>query len=254
VDRIEQREMAFRYENAPITEALIDITVSDTTASLADLETLQTVVADTYPIKKKRATVEGAISGGAEVSASAKQTYIGPVFVSGDGLQVIQARLDGFSFSRLRPYVSWVELRDEARRLWGFYRDVAKTVRVIGLAVRNVNQIDIPGAIDYKDYFRTTPEVASDLPQSLSSFMMQLQFPHPKFDGHVVLTQASVPPPIPGYSSVVLDINAMKVVHPGTTEDEIWSQLEILRECKNQFFEGSITDKTRALFGRREEY
>ncbi len=38
------------------------------------------------------------------------------------------------------------------------------------------------------------------------------------------------------------------------SDDEVWALLEALRNRKNEFFEGCITDKTRELFGLRKEY
>lgn len=250
--------MAIRYENAPITEALIDIRV-ELPAGTKGLEVLESVhdrVKNRYPGKKKRIYVQGQFSAGDEVGASARQTVMGFSFTSDDGKQILQARRDGFTFSRLRPYGSWPELRDEARRLWDIYGEMLNPEKITRVAVRYINQIDIPFSadyIDYKDYFRTTPEVSPELPQALSGFFMQLQFPQTDFGGLLILTQTAVPPPNPATGSVILDLDAFKETEMVSAEG-VWLLLETLRNRKNEFFEGCITEKTRALFGRREEY
>lgn len=248
--------MAIHYENAPITEALIDIRVElpHSVTGIQVLESVHDRVKNRYPGKKRRIHVQGQFSAGAEVGASATQMLMGFAFSSEDGKRVFQARRDGFTFSRLRPYGSWPELRDEGRRLWEIYREVVAPVRITRVAVRYINQIDIPlSQIDYKDYFRTIPEVSPELPQGLSGFFMQLQFPQTDFGGLLILTQTAVPPPNPATNSVVLDLDAFKESEMASDE-EVWGLLEILRNRKNEFFEGCITDRTRALFGRREEY
>jgi uncharacterized protein (TIGR04255 family) len=248
--------MSIHYENAPISEALIDIRVE--LPGSVTVETLQSIhdqVKDKYPRLDKRMYIHGQFMAGNDVSAVATQTHMGYAFTSADGKQVFQARLDGFTFSRLKPYGTWPELRDESRRLWSIYSDVAHPSTMRRVAVRYVNQIDIPlRQIDYKDYFRTTPEVSPDLPQGLSSFFMQLQFPQPEFDGMLVLTQLAIPPPTPDTSSVVLDLDVSKQTQEPVSEDSLWPLLETLRDRKNDFFEGCITDKTRELFGKREVY
>jgi len=247
--------VAFYYENAPITEALIDIrvTVPDG-VRLESLESIHERVKDSYPGKKKGVRVLGQFSGGALLGASATQTDVGFFFSSLDGKLIFQARLDGFTFSRLRPYGSWPELRDEARRLWSVYREAIAPEKVTRVAVRYINQIDIPLLqIDYKDYFRTTPEVSPTLPQGLSGFFMQLHFPQPDFGGLLILTETAIPPLSPETNSVVLDIDVFKMAAM-FSDEEIWQLLETLRDRKNQFFEGCITDTTRALFGKRQEY
>jgi uncharacterized protein (TIGR04255 family) len=248
--------MSIHYENAPISEALIDIRVElPGTVAVETLQSIHDRVRDKYPRMEKRVYVQGQFMGGTDVGAVATQTHMGYAFTSADGKQVFQARLDGFTFSRLKPYGTWSELRDESRRLWSVYCDVATPSTMRRVAVRYVNQIDIPlPQIDYKDYFRTTPEVSPDLPQVLSSFFMQLQFPQPDFDGMLILTQLAIPPPVPDTSSFVLDLDVFRQSQEPVSQDDLWPLLETLRDRKNDFFEGCITDKTRELFGKREFY
>ncbi len=145
--------MAIQYENAPITEALIDIRVQRRDSLTLDkLESLYHAVKDKYPGKTSRIYVEGRFSAGSEVGASAKQTQMGFAFSTTEGRQIFQVRLDGFTFSRLRPYGNWNDLRDEAGRLWNLYREVANPLKTTRVAVRYINQIDIPLLIfDYKE-------------------------------------------------------------------------------------------------------
>ena len=248
--------MAIHYQNAPISEALIDIRVElPITVTPDTLESIYDVVKEHYPRKEKRLYVQGQFSLGEEVGALAKQTLMGYVFSSKDGKQILQARLDGFTFSRLKPYGTWLTLRDESRGLWNIYRDLVKPSMINRIAVRYVNQIDIPlQHIDYKDYFRTTPEVSPDLPQGLSGFFMQLQFPQPSFNGMLILTQTAIPPMVPGTTSVILDLDVFKASTKMVSEEELWTLLEALRNRKNEFFEACITDKTRELFGKQEVY
>ena len=248
--------MSIHYENAPISEALIDIRVEFSGAvTLEKLQSIHDRVKDKYPRIDKRIYVQGQFQAGTDVGAVPKQTDMGYVFTSADGKQVFQARLDGFTFSRLKPYGTWLELRDESRRLWGVYCEVANPSATTRVAVRYVNQIDIPlPHIDYKDYFRTTPDVSPDLPQGLSSFFMQLQFPQPEFDGTLILTQLAIPSPMPDTSSVVLDLDVFRQTHEPISAETLWPMLDALRDRKNEFFEGCITDKTRELFGKREIY
>jgi uncharacterized protein (TIGR04255 family) len=250
------KNVAIQYENAPITEALIDIRVElPSSVTLSTLEALHGEVKDRYPGKKKRVYVEGQFSAGDEIGATAKQMVMGFAFATENGKQIVQVRLDGFTFSRLRPYGNWIELRDEGRRLWEIYRGAVSPRKITRVAVRYINQIDIPlRAIDYKDYFRTTPEVSPVLPQALSGFFMRLQCPQADFGGLLILTQTAVPPISPDMNSVILDLDVFKEGVEMVSDHEVWGLLETLRNRKNEFFEGCITDKARELFGWRKEY
>lgn len=248
--------MAVQYENAPITEALIDIRVEAPQGlTLQTLEGLHGAIKDRYPGKKKRVYMEGRFSAGVEIGAAAKQTEMGFAFATENGRQIFQARRDGFTFSRLRPYGNWAQLREEGRRLWNIYRESVAPLQITRVAVRYINQIDIPSqATDYKVYFRTVPEVSPELPQGLSGFIMQLQFPQEDFGGSLILTETAVPLPSSGAVSVVLDLDVFKDHVEIASDDEVWDLLETLRNRKNEFFEGCITDEARKLFGQKKEH
>ena len=140
-------------------------------------------------------------------------------------------------------------------RLWKLYRQAVNPLKVTRVAVRYINKIDIPvPTIDYKDYFLTTPEVSPGLPQMLSGFFMQLQFPQEDFGGLLILNETALSSNQPDTNSVVLDLDVFKAGLELTSDEDIWVLLNTLRNRKNQFFEGCITDKTRALFGKRREY
>jgi uncharacterized protein (TIGR04255 family) len=245
-----------QYENAPITEALIDIRVDlPASVTLGDIERLHDQLASRYPAKVKRVYLQSMLTTGVEPALATTQTQTGFAFHTSDNTQICQFRKDGFSFSRLRPYGNWTELRNEARRLWEIYRAALLPEKITRVAVRYINQIDIPAAqVDYKDYFRTTPEVSPDLPQGLSGFFMQLHFPQPEFQGLLVLTQTALQPARPDTHSIILDLDAFREQPELASDDQVWLLLEDLRKSKNVFFEGSITDKTRELFGPKKEY
>jgi uncharacterized protein (TIGR04255 family) len=239
------------YANAPITEGLIDIRVAvPSEFNLGSLDPFCERVRGEFPSREDRSLFEGLFTPGKQPEASAKQTKIGYLFRSGDGKYVLQARLDGFTFSRLKPYENWMVLRDEAKRLWEIYREIVRPSQVTRVAVRYINQIDIPLPIfELKDYFRTYPEVSPELAQDLSALLMQLQIPQKDLQALLVLTQTGVPPPSPDVASVILDIDLFIERSDFKSDDEIWEVFEAFRARKNEVFEGCITDKTRQLFG-----
>ena len=149
---------------------------------LAKLATFHDAIKQKYPSKQERLAWRGHVEIKAspvpEVSQSATGEPDGYLFTSVDGRQVVQARLDGFTFSRLKPYDKWTTLRDEAQELWQHYVRIASPETVTRVALRYINRIEIPLPMrDFKDYILTTPEIAPDLPQGLGSFFMRLVIP-----------------------------------------------------------------------------
>ncbi len=239
------------YPKAPITEAIIDLRVElPEGIGVADLEKVHDGLKSAYPTRKNRilAEVQGQI-GDQGAATAARSKHLGYLFTSRDEKQVFQARLDGYTMSRLAPYESWEPFRDEAQRLWGMYRSIAKPKKVTRLAVRYINRLDLPLPVaDLKDYLRTVPEVSSELPQNLAGYFMQLRIPQEDIKSLLVVNQAIIDPAKPGVASVVLDNDIFRVDDLPTDEQGIWDFFEVLRQRKNDVFEASITDQLRELF------
>lgn len=239
------------YPNAPITEAIIDLRVTPAEGGdRALLKLNEDGVLPEYPKQEELFEAVGQMAVGPRGgSASVQQSPIGWKLTSADQRQIVQSRINGFTFSRLAPYDRWELFRNEARRLWDVYRKRLKPEAVVRVAVRYINRIDLPGdSVDLKEYFRTSPEIAPELPQQLEGYFMQLRFPYPDVSGHCLINQTIVPPARENVVSVVLDIDLFRSQDLPQQEDDIWTCFEALHEGKNTIFEACITDPTRRLF------
>ena len=125
--------------NPPIIEAVIDFRVqySRQTAA-ADFEQFHELISADYPGSKTRQGVEVKIDldGGKSEQLSILSGFL---FSSADGTQVVQSKVDGFSFSRLKPYQDWDTMFREAWRLWVAYRNRFSPDRIIRLSTRFIN-------------------------------------------------------------------------------------------------------------------
>ncbi|PHJ63603.1 hypothetical protein VF14_12290 [Nostoc linckia z18] len=237
------------YSRAPITEALIDIQVQlPEEVKLDVLAQVYSSIQTEYPKREEMLVFQGQMIAGASVGATASQSQIGYRTFSNDQKQILQVRLDGFTFSRLAPYDCWETFRDEAKRLWSIYQSLANPAAITRLAVRYINRLDIPLPVsDLNNYLRTFPEVSSDLPQGLSGYFMQLQIPQEKLATMLVLNQALVPPPTPDFISILLDLDLFLERDIPKDGIELWEVVEQMHEQKNKAFEACITEHTREL-------
>jgi uncharacterized protein (TIGR04255 family) len=238
------------YKTPPITEAIIDLRIEAPSELLiSNLSKAHEGQEATYPTVQERYVAFGQMQVGPQVSATAASQHIGYFFRSDDGKKIYQARLDGFTMSRLAPYENWNTLRDEARRLWDIYRSVAKPSKVTRLAVRYVNRIDIPLPLrDFKDYLRTIPEVSPDLPQGLKGYFMHLEIPQDDINSLALINETIIEPARQDVVSVVLDIDIFRTADLPSEDEGIWAFFEELRYRKNRVFEACITDEARELF------
>lgn len=249
--KVSKRSSRFpiHYAHAPLTEALLDIRVElPTEVGLSKLAEVHHGQEEDYPKREELLVVHGQMTVGPEIGASARQTSNGYRFVSKDGRQIFQARLDGLTFSRLAPSEAWGPFRDEARRLWNAYRSIANPKNITRIGVRYINRLDLPLPItDFKDYLRTVPEISSGMSQGLSGYFMQLQLPQADLNAMLVLNQALIPPPAPKLVSVLFDIDLYSDSDLPSDEQGLWERFEAFHDRKNKVFEASITDRVRRL-------
>jgi uncharacterized protein (TIGR04255 family) len=236
------------YRKAPIIEAAIEFV----TRSPADLSA--EVVASVYKKDRddfaeraelRKATV---LFQSDQEELSATQEQAGWAWRNSDKTRVVQSRMDGYSFTRGRPYGHWDDFQLDARRLWMLYKSATKPEAVNQISLKYVNRFDIPlPVIELKDYFLTSPEISTKMPQRMAGMFMQLQIPYPEIDSMLALTQTLVPPPQAGYVSVVLVIELTRAVSVPQDDDGIWGVLGQFRGIKNTVFDACLTEKTKEL-------
>jgi uncharacterized protein (TIGR04255 family) len=240
-----------RFPNAPIKEAILDVRVElPPEITLDQLLRFQGAIRERYPQKRERKRWQATL-GFTESGLQTPVSKGGPdgfLFSSEDGLNIVQARLDGYTFNRLQPYQEWKLFRDEAKRLWEHYLQIATPTAVKRLALRYINRIGLPVPFnDFKEYMLTTPEIAPALPQGLKTFFMRLEIPHDSYHAVALITQ-TIEPPSNGLLPLIFDIDVVRqaTISPGS--GEIWDAFELLREFKNEIFFNTVTDKAKELF------
>ncbi|MEW5816558.1 MAG: TIGR04255 family protein, partial [Spirochaetota bacterium] len=203
-----------------------------------------------YPDKKTRHKWEGKFEfkkGEPPVSSGTEAIY-GYIFTSADQKQIFQARIDGFTFSRLKPYETWEQLRDEAHRVWQLYGGVVST-EITRVALRYINRMEFPLPIrDFSDYLTAAPIVPAGLPQGVSSFLTRVVIHEPEIDAAAIITQALEQVVNPSILPIILDIDVFKQKSEGISEEDAWDTLDKLRHFKNKIFFESITEKAKELF------
>lgn len=238
---------------APITEALIDLQVKLPDGTKPELfNSFYDEVKEKYPEQKEQRHAQYEVQpGGKDGPLEPRGTkVVGYQYFSSDKIQVVQARVNGFTFSRLKPYTTWEDLRTETLRLWEIYSKIANPVSITRAAVRFINNLQIPMPIsDFGDYLVSPPTIPQALPQSLSSFLTRNVIYMPNHNFHIIVTQAleniiSDSKPAP----VILDIDAFHLTPDGISDKQAWEALEHLRHIKNDVFFESITTKLRRLY------
>lgn len=235
----------------PITEALIDIRVK--LPSELDVKVIDSIfesIKEQYPNKQEQRISEVRIDTKAkeELFKTSGAKIGGYRYISLDEKQVFQARLDGFTFSRLHPYIKWEELRNEAYKLWKLYKNITSPESITRVAVRYINNLNIPMPIrDFSDYLIAPPIVPEALPQGVGNFLTRTTLHEPSIGANIIITQA-LEQLVTDVAPIILDIDVFKFQPKGMEEKEAWETLEELRNLKNKVFFNSITDDLKEMY------
>lgn len=244
-DRFRRRH----YRKPPVIEAVIDLKVR--APRPPSFEALAQIVAGEeaqYPTRHSISTEEFTIEVGKGASASTQQ-LIGYRFASATNDAILQARLDGFAFSRLTPYRDWEVWQPEARRIWDRYRELVEPTHVTRIAVRYINRVVLPrSAFTASDYFNCFPELPTSF-GAPNAFVMRVEIPQSHFErGMLVFSQGILADPSPETMPILLDFDLFRMVDLRADDPNLWSLIEELHTHENFLFENSITQRTRDLF------
>ena len=245
--------------SAPINEALLDIQTTLPEGTTVDgLGKFQDAIRDRFPGRRSRvAFAVGFKASGEDLSLHPQGGVDGYLFDSADGSKVVQARLDGFSFSKLRPYDRWSVFRDEASDLWRQFLAIVRPVRVNRIALRYINRIEVPLPVArLSEYLKTYPELGKGVPDSIVEYLMRVVVALKEPSGAVgVITEALDPSTFrpehdeePAKVAVLLDIDVSqaRVYHPD--DPAMWQTFEELRTAKDQIFFRSLSKRAKEAF------
>ncbi len=248
------------YRKPPVWEALIDIrTDASPTDKLQHLDNLHQSLLREYPHKKIRYQFAGGvqIEGDRVVQSPVVSGPFGYRFESEDGRRIVQVRLDGFTYNRIKPdpneeWPGWEKIRDEAKPAWDLYKDTLNLGEVTRLAVRYINQIVVPeSSIELYDYFAAPPRIPPDLPyQDMLDFSSSVTIKVPSYKALAHVKHYPAPRQYPGAIAVALDIDVFRSERLTLTAFSIWEFLDELRDLKNTIFEASLLPRTKELFNR----
>lgn len=237
--------------NAPIVEAIVDFRVR--------LPVNFDVKKEYYPLRKELASkyvkvekgtqITGSIEiegGKPKIQKSGRSKISGYRFTSRDAKEVVQFRIDGFTYSRLNPYTKWELVIEEAKKLWDLYRSRSHDLVIERISVHYINQIDIPINDELEDYFTSSPKLPKKLPQVFNHFFSSLGFKEKSLNAMVI--QTGVESSKEGHVGVILDIEVFKKSNKGINEKSVWTNINKMRELKNRIFFEMINEKTVRLY------
>jgi len=237
--------------NAPIIEAIIDFRVKlPPEFNPGGFSTLSKTISSRYPKSEPRKLITGTFGMKENkpfINLPEMKGIQGYIYKTEDEKNVAQFRIDGFTFSRLKPYTEWENIISEARSLWGKYYDQSSPELISRIAVRYINKLDLPIAMKkFEEYLTAPPQIPESLPQEVSQFLTRVVIHKADITANIIQTLDRSQKP--KHLGVILDIDVYKTSQKGIDESSLWTEFERLRNMKNLVFFESITEKTARLY------
>jgi len=242
------------FPNAPITEAVLEFQVRlEGDPHLGRLSLIQDGIKGRYPQRHDSKIISSGVqlpAGSMTPWATAEARQVGYAFVSADGKQTVQARLNGFGFSRLKPYESWKSFRRDALEMWEHYKKLARPDRITRIGLRYINRLEIPLPIsDFSEYILTKLDIAPGLPNAVSAIALQAVIRDADSGAGVIINESIDPNSASTtHLPLIFDIDAFKEVDLPHDSPDIWKIVATLRRLKDDFFFKSFTEKAKELF------
>jgi len=238
------------FPNAPITEAVLDIKVQlQEPVALNDMREFHTAIKARFPDESEKRIFHANLRMEKDSTFTQGQNQaVGYLFRSQQDRKAVQYSFDGFAFNKFNPYEKWSTFKSEAKELWETYLTKIEPKKIVRIALRYINRIEVPLTMkDFSDYILTGPEIAPKIAQKISNFLTRIELLNNEIPATAVITQTMDKPTKSQKLPLILDIDVFSQVEYGKNMNKIWDDFEKIRIFKNEIFFNSITDKTKEL-------
>ena len=235
--------------NAPITEAIIDIGVNLPEGSTVErLRSMKADLQSDYPLFQNInvSQHEFKFSNEGLVTQGEGHKLIGYKFQSMERNEVVQAKLNGFTFNKLKPYSSWDEIFPIAMELWAQYINCISPESVTRVATRFINQFKIQ-RLPYNnldEYLVSPPAIPESVPENVIDYFSRVVSFDAESGAGVTVTQSIGKCDEPDFLSIIFDIDTYMNVGLHPNDEAIDAKLNTLHEVKNRIFFNNFTETT----------
>jgi uncharacterized protein (TIGR04255 family) len=235
-----------RYlKNAPISEALIDFRVQLPSGfDIKKFIELKKSLPE-FPIMEEQQKITSGIEfNSGNISQFSTSNKNGVIFKSADNLDILQFRLNGFTFNRLKPYKDWNYVIAQTKKNWLRYLEISGIKEITRIAVRYLNNIPISSVqVDLSKILNTKPCLPENIPNRISGFFNRISIQdneHIQNGAHI--TQAINKKVNADNAELLIDIDAFCEKSFDALDNKVWGVFEQLRNLKNTIFFNLLTE------------
>ncbi|MDP9203135.1 MAG: TIGR04255 family protein [Gemmatimonadota bacterium] len=238
--------------------------VFETPVEASRLDALSTALRDQFPIAERLEQVqfETSVGPGGTSAALTRREFDGWQFKNEGPTRVVSAGRTRLSIHAARPgtwptgpYAGWPAIYQEATELFAKLAAAYEGGKLVRAGLRYLNRIAVPGNSELEDWFTirfSAPEILAD------PYAINLRQTWARIKGYddlsatlglavIQIPDASLAESHIGFLLDIEVFNLWKEKAPTFAQLREWSRRA--HEVERRIFEGSITDRSRELFG-----
>ena len=245
------------YPNPPVVEALGEVIFASTNWDDTVPDQLFEGLKDEFPKRQERTFNEARVTvdDNNEATAEVVQLPTWDVFLTESEDQLIQVSEKHISFNQLKPYRPFREWEGRFFEALSMYRGLTFPQTIERMGIRYINRIEIPGQrISMEDYFSIYPVLPEETSDFHGPFQVKCQIPLTADDHFLVMVFGSIQPDEADddRQNFLLDLHVQVLIGKDLDDEDIKNHIRIAHRNAVRAFEGSITEKLRALFSTGE--
>jgi uncharacterized protein (TIGR04255 family) len=246
-----EKNVTRETQKTPIKEAIVDIQVAFN--DNIDIKSL-----DFYDaIKDKFATREEIFLHSSQIKFDSRDSgspkveqntnLHGYKYTSNDKDFVVQSTINGLTISNLVTYCGWDNLIALSRHLLSIYGEFTKPISTTRIAVRYINNLELPLPVDsLRDWLKDCPVVPGLGDNCITGFFHRTLANIG--NNQIIYTQALEPIKHDKILPVIIDTDVYSLKTLNLNDETVWETCSELRDIKNKIFFNSITEKTLELY------
>jgi uncharacterized protein (TIGR04255 family) len=244
-----QSETELEYLRPPIVEAVVGVRF-DRPLDADVIKKVEEKFQSIFPAREIMPTVDFAHGKDFAINIEMKNK-----FTDIEGTSVIIFGQSEFGSGKLAPYPGWEKFHQFTMQNFALLRDLTGYRKYSHLGLRYVNRLDIPAIenqpVRIEDYLSILPSSPRQLRvRRVEGYNVSLQY---RYDERIriLINSGNMPNVLINYASFLLDIDVAFSENVPQSLEAMSSELNTLRNVKNEAFEACIAESARSLFGAK---
>lgn len=233
-----------RLNNPPVKEAVFDVRfVENSDVTVEGIKSFCDALSEEFPERNEIYVLNVQTNMKSSQATQGRQS-VGMRMANRERSFILQIRKEGFTLSKLVPYISWEEIKSVVKPLIEKLLAYFPKIQFNYLGLRYVNNFETKLEQPPTDLFQILPSFPANLPQTIDGFLIQLQIPKHEYDVRSVITFSIQPIQFSKEElfKVILDISVFKhAIFIGRDIDVIFNEFERIRDFKNEIFFNAFT-------------